>query len=178
MTFLPFENITYKTKLGEGEILKRLHDLTVPTEKLRFELAGLNASKPYSGEINREQFNIKRMIKYVNSWLPMIYGTIKYDAEWTIINVKMRMRTGVTVFSFIWIALMGVVSYLALTAGPFYQFYVDFKYPFSVYLERLFHWIPVGAIMLMYIGTMSAFKYESRKSMKDLQKIFEAQIIK
>jgi hypothetical protein len=48
MIFLPFENITYKTKLREDEIIKRLHDMIVPTEKLRFQLAGRNAVKQYS----------------------------------------------------------------------------------------------------------------------------------
>jgi len=172
MTFLPFENITYKTKLGEDEVLRRLHDLTVPTDKLRFQLSGQNASKPYSGDINGGQFTIKRIIKYVNSWLPVIHGTVTRDTGGTIINVKMKLSTWVTVLSFIWIAFMSVGSFLSLTPGTFYQFYTDFDYSYGKHLEKFAHWLPVGLIMFWYIMTMGAFKYESRKSKKDLQNIF------
>jgi hypothetical protein len=38
--------------------------------------------------------------------------------------------------------------------------------------------IPVGLLLFVYALTMGGFKFESNKSKKDLQELFEAEIIK
>ncbi len=164
MILYPFENITYKTKLTESEIVKQLNSLTIHKEKPYFSLWGNNHAKPYEGEIGEQRFYIKRIINYRNSFVPRITGTINQDLNGSTVNIIMKLPSNVIIFLCIWFAFMSVMSFLSFNAGTFY--------PYSFYFDNLEHWLPVGLIVFMYSLTMFCFKYESRKSKKDLQKIF------
>ncbi len=63
MSFFPLENITYKTKLKEDEIIKRLSNFVEPRTFL-FGAFATNSTKPYEGQISGQSFNIKRIINY------------------------------------------------------------------------------------------------------------------
>jgi hypothetical protein len=165
MKFLPTENITYKTRLKEEEVVKRLSDLIEPEKTFRFGIFSSGASKSYEGQINGQTFVIKRIIGYRNSFLPRINGIIERDFDGMTIKVKMRLNIFVIVFLCIWCGGVGLgcIAFLIQAFGS-----SEFN-PATL--------IPFGMLIFVYLLTMGGFKFESNKSKKDLQNIFEADII-
>jgi hypothetical protein len=165
MKFLPAENITYKTKLKEEEILKRLSDNVEPEKMFRFGMFFGGSTKPYEGQINRQEFDIKRIIGYRNSFLPRINGIIERDYDGMTIKVKMRLHVLVIAFLCVWCSFVGLACIIVLihVLGS-----SEFN-PMTL--------IPFGMLIFVYALTMRSFKYESNKSKRDLQRILEAEII-
>lgn len=163
MKYLPIENITYKTRLKEEEVLKRLADSIEP-EKIRFGLFDSSATKPYEGQIDGASFRIKRIIRYRNSFLPRISGTIVKDFDGTTINVKMKLHPLVMVFICFWCGSVGLAGITIMAISLRNASYE----PASL--------IPFGMFIFAYGLTMGCFKYESNKSKSDLQTILEADI--
>jgi hypothetical protein len=165
MKFLPTENITYKTKLKEEEIFGRLSDLIEPEKTFRFGIFSSDSSKSYEGQINGQTFDIKRIIGYRNSFLPRINGIIERDFDGMTIKVKMRLHIFVIVFLCIWCGGVGLgcIAFLTQALGS-----SEFN-PATL--------IPFGMLIFVYLLTMGGFKSESNRSKKDLQTIFEADII-
>jgi hypothetical protein len=165
MKFLPTEKITYRTKLKEDEIINRLGAYIEPKKTFRFGLFGSGSTKSYEGQIIGHTFKINRIISYRNSFLPRIEGIIKREFDETTVLVKMRLHIFIIVFLCLWCSGVG---YLCFTLFPQKIRNSDFS------LEML---IPIGMLLFVYAVTMAAFKFESRKSKKDLQNIFEANIV-
>lgn len=165
MKFLPTENITYKSRLNEEEIVKRLSDFIEPEKTFRFGVFSKSSTKSYEGQIYGSNFEIKRIIGYRNSFLPRINGSIEKNFDGTTIKVKMRLHILVIVFLCIWCGGVGIacIASLSLTFGI-----VKFD-PMSL--------IPFGMLIFVYLLTMGGFKFESSKAKQDLQGIFEAEII-
>ena len=165
MKFLPKENITYSTRLKEEQIVKRLSDSIEPEKTFRFGIFSRDSSKSYEGQVNGQTFEIKRIIGYRNSFLPRISGIIERDFDGLKIKVKMRLPIFVVIFLCIWCGGVGLGCIASLT-----QAFRNSEFnPATL--------IPFGMLLFVYALTMGGFKYESNKSKKDLQTIFEADII-
>lgn len=165
MKYLPFENITYQTKLDSEEILSRINEIIEPKKTLRMTgIFGSSDHKPYEGSINGSSFNINRIIGYRNSFLPRIKGNIEKDFGKTKVNVKMRLHPFVLVFMIVWCGGVGLgfLAFLTATIG---------KGTFEPAIL-----IPLGMLLFGYGLTTGGFKYESIKSKKYLAELFEAEI--
>jgi hypothetical protein len=161
MKYLPIENIIFKTSLKEDEIIRRLSDCIEPEKTFRFSVFSSSSAQSYEGQINGSSFTINRIIGYRNSFLPRINGVIERDLDGLTIKVKMRLHIFVIVFLCIWCG--GCIAFLiqAFDNSAFNQATL----------------IPFGMLIFIYALTMGGFKYESYKSKKDLQALFEADII-
>ena len=166
MKFLPFESIIYKTSLKEDEIISRLSEI-VETEKfLGFGLFRAESTKSYEGYISGHYFKIHKIIMYRNSFLPQIKGIIERTEDGILIKVKMRMYLFVIIFVSLWCSLVGTICVGVLRE-------LLFNFEFSAVSI-----VPLIMFSFAYGLTMGGFKYESIKSKRELQKIFEAEIIK
>lgn len=149
---LPVEKITYKTQLSKKDIYDRLSN-------------AIRIQKSYTGGWKDNTFSIKRNINYRNSFLPEIKGEICKDAEEeTIIKVNMKPHVFVIAFMAIWLGIVFVVCILAasvIISKGFDEFYL----------------IPFGMMIFGLVLFICAFKFESSRSIKDLQDIFQAQIL-
>ena len=165
MNFLPKETLTFKTKLTEDEIKARLVQAVEPEKFIRSGLFGSSNTKPYEGKITGSTFSIKRIIKYRNSFLPRILGSIERDIQGTSIKVKMRLHIFVLCFLFIWCsgALIGL-------------FFMAKNVIANKGFDPWF-FMPIGMLLLVYVLTIAAFKYESRKAKNDLKTLFEAEML-
>ena len=166
MKYLPFENITYKTKLNKGEIQNRLSENIEPKKILRFRgILSSNNHKPYEGSITGAEFNVNRIIKYKNSFLPRISGMIDHDISGSLIHVKMRLSVFMIVFLCIWFGGVGIGCFFSL----------------SVLLTRSnfepILLIPIGLFVFVYMIVILGFKYESTKSKQFLTQLFEAEVV-
>jgi len=165
MKYLPFENITYKTKLDSEEIVNKLIEVTEPKKTFRTKgIFGNGNHKPYEGSINGTSFTINRIIGYRNSFLPRINGIIERDSNGTKIKVKMRLHIFVIVFICIWFGGVGIGG-IAVLASLFTN--ESFE-PMAL--------IPFGMLLFGYALVTGGFKVESIKSKKYLAQLFEAKI--
>lgn len=107
--FLPFENITYSTKLETEEILKRINDNVELEKRFSFSMFfGSTSDKPYEGSITGKTFNLIRTIKYRNSCLPRAKGKIEQDVDRSKVNAKMNLHPVVLVLMLIWCGEVGI----------------------------------------------------------------------
>ena len=165
MKYLPFENITYQTKLDSEEILKRINEIIEPKKTFRMTgIFGSSDHKPYEGSVNGNSFSITRIIGYRNSFLPRIKGSIKKDFGKTVVNVKMRLHPFVLVFMFIWCGGVGL-GFLAFLTSSLEK---------GTFEPAIL--IPLAMLLFGYGLTTGGFKYESIKSKKYLAELFEAEI--
>lgn len=171
MKLLPFENITYKTRLKEDEVIKRLEAIVDNgPRKIVFTgiLSAFNSPKSdyqYYGKTGERTFKLQRIITYRNSFLPNIKGTIEDDFVGTTIKVKMRLNISAMVFMCIWCGAVGFAC--VFISG---QMISEAKFdPAGL--------IPFGMLLFAYGLVMGGFKYESNKSKKDLKQLFEAEIV-
>lgn len=165
MNFLPTEDITYKTSLKEEEVLARLADNIEPEKLFRVAVFLNGSDHPYEGEIIGQNFSIRRIIGYRNSFLPRITGVVEKDYNGTIIKVKMRLHLLPLVAVGILTAILGFISLLALAQAMQRS---------ALESQKI---IPLGLLIFIYLITMGGFKYESSQSKGDLQEMFEAEII-
>ncbi len=154
MKFLPIENIVFKSKLNEDEIIERL------TDEVEFENTYINyvSAKLFDGEITDNKFEITRKIYNSNSYNIKAIGTIEEDTDGTKINVKIKFRKGVTIFLCFGFGFAFLISIMFLTNG-------------------VWKLQPLGMLLFFYLFIMLSFKYESYKSKKLLKNIFKAEII-
>lgn len=162
MTYLPIENITYKTRLTEEELIRRLEEVTEPA-RIRFLIFGKGTTKTYEGEITPDSFSIRRIIWYRNSFLPRITGTMLSDFHGTRIFVKMRLPPLTVVL----ISLFCGVLVLMLV--------ITLKQSFDNMVANLSSLL--GMLVFLYALTMGAFKFESVETKRYLQILFEAEMI-
>jgi hypothetical protein len=166
MKFLPAENIIYRTNLKKDELLSRLAEYVEPVKSNRFfNFYATNTTKPYKGKIVGSGFNFSRIIQHGNSFLPRISGTIEQDYNGTIIKVKMRLRRSTLLFLSIWCGLIGFACVVMLME---YLRHPQFE-PAML--------IPFGMLLFAYLLAMFSFKYESKRSRKDLMEILQATIV-
>jgi hypothetical protein len=165
MKYLPIENIIFKTRLKEDEIIRRLSDCIEPEKTFRFSIFSSASTKSYEGQINGSSFTINRILINQNSFRPIINGVIERDVDGLTINVKMRLHISVIYFLYIWYGGLGLGCIAALIQA----FGNSAFNPITL--------IPFGMLIFIYAMTMGGFKYESNKSKKDLQTIFEADMI-
>lgn len=161
MNFLPFENITYKSRLNENDIIDRLIEVTEPEKTFRFGKKGNGKTKYYEGQINGRTFAIRRIIDYRNSFLPKISGVIFHDNNETTIKVKMRLNVYVIIFLCFWCVFLSSFFIIDLINQAQFD---------SSTLSS------IGMIFFAYLLTTMGFKLESNKSIDDLQEIFKAKI--
>jgi hypothetical protein len=163
--YLPVENITFKTKLTEKEIITRLSDIIQPKKAFRFSMFSSGSSKSYEGEVNGQTFEIKKIIGYRNSFLPRIHGIIERDFDGLRIKVKMRLHILVIVFLCYWCGGVAIACIAFL-----FQSFSNSKFNPAAF-------IPLGMLLFVYVLVMAGFKSESRKSKQYFQSLFEAELI-
>lgn len=158
MKYLPFEHIIYTSNLSKRDIIKRLSDC-METKGNGFFTFNNKTTKEYEGFIDDHHFEINRIIKYRNSFLPRISGSIQENNNETHIEVKMKLHMFVLIFMVFWCLFVLFFLITVLIAVEKISFVVL---------------IPVGMLLFAYALTMFGFKSESMRSKEDLKKIFEA----
>ncbi|MFP3598116.1 hypothetical protein [Chryseobacterium sp. SIMBA_029] len=157
MKYLPFEHIVYTTNLSKRDIIKRLSDC-METKGSGFT-SNNKSTKEYEGFIDDHHFEMNRIIRNRNSFLPQISGSIQENNNETQIEVKMKLHVFVLIFLVFWCSFILFFLTTILIAVE--------KISFDVL-------IPIGMLLFAYALSMFGFKTESMRSKEDLKKIFEA----
>jgi hypothetical protein len=157
MKYLPFEHIIYRTNLSKREVITRLSDC-METKKNSFTFNN-KSTKEYEGFIDDHHFEINRIIRNRNSFLPQISGSIQENNHETQIEVKMKLHVLVLIFLVFW--CLSTLFFLTTVLIAVEKISLDVL-------------IPVGMLLFAYALTMFGFKTESIQSKDNLKKIFEA----
>jgi hypothetical protein len=161
MTILPFEKLIIRSTMSEEEVLRRINSLLEPKKKFQVGVFGPVSYGGYLGELNDKKFNLRRNISYKNSFLPEIIGTVERVNGDTVVKVVMRPHIFIIIFLFFWCFAVGFGFITSLSHSN------DANKVFSTIL------IPIGLIIFAYLLTMAGFKFESNKTKKDFNKLFE-----
>ncbi len=78
MLVLPYERLTIETALPIEEAQRRLADAIEPKRAIRWAWSA--SAKPFQGTIAGDRFEMSRVIRYRNSFLPQISGQISFRA--------------------------------------------------------------------------------------------------
>lgn len=165
MLLLPIDTITYRTKLSEDEVISRLTAIIDTERKVRSIFASSPITKPYEGQVNGNQFTVRRIIRYRNSFLPEIKGTIQQGVGETLVRVKMHLHIFAVIFLGLWCSMVGFFC-----LGSLGRIMNGTKLASSELK-------PFGMLLFVYVLTMVAFKFESIKSKKQLRTLLDAEII-
>jgi hypothetical protein len=106
--YLPIENFTLTTNLTFDEINTRLGSCIEEKKKTFFSFSSRNSEKPYVGFIKNNSFVISRVIKYRNSFLPIISGEIIDTNEHLIIKINMGLPKFIKFFVAFWLGIVGI----------------------------------------------------------------------
>ena len=152
MKIFPQKNYTYKSKYTKTEVLDFLKNNIEKEKPFAVSLTGPNYTKPYIGQILFNKFDIKRVIKYRNSFLPQITGEVIDEGTGSTIEVKMDLNMLIKVFIGLWLGIVGLVCIGATAAiilttiklniamiAPYFMFLFGFflvKLPFNFECKR------------------------------------------
>ena len=161
MILVPYETISYKTKLGNDQITKRIQEIIEPKKTIR--LIKGNSKKAYEGIVRESSFNIRRMITFTNLFSPNISGTMVKENDEIRIDLKFKLQAIIIVGMIIWLGYVGFVFFTSL--GNLIVHDVSDKNLFT----------SLAMLVLGYIIMTMAFKSEIGKDKKMLEELLEAE---
>jgi hypothetical protein len=162
MIFLPYESVTYHTKISPDEVIQRIQ--SVLDNSSRWFFTSIDHNRPYCGKVEGHTFTISRIIWYGNPFLPRITGSVKQYATETQINIKFRLHPIALLVLGVWIAILAFLNWSN------YQ-------EIGSSLDEAKVYFPLILLPLTYIILMLGFKLESRKSDHFLRDQLDAQVV-
>lgn len=156
MKLLPFHRFELISPLKPAAALTAMQAVTEPEKAFRFNWPSSGNDRRFEGAITGDNFRVRRIIGYRNSFLPVIDGTVHAQASGSRISITMRPFMFVYAFAAIWL----FVSLTVLTTAP----------------------LPYGAIIgllmaaFLYLMVMAGFWFEASKQEQTLRAIFNARI--
>lgn len=164
---IPFEKIIYQSSLNQEELLEHLKNNVGTGNPNGFGVKKQLNGNLYYGKITDNTFEIMRSINYRNSFLPKITGEITNGFTGAKVKVEMKLLLFVKIFIIVW--LSGVCF---ACIGVLYSYLSESKFDLSAFTFIPFIMLIFGLLMVIF-----GFKYESKKSIKELEELLKAKII-
>lgn len=162
---LLYENFKLVTSLSKDEVRKRIEESTEPRKLFRTSFFSSPNHKLYEGEVRGYEFNIRRIIRYRNTFRPVIIGRIVPEKDQTKVHIAMRPSVyGIAFGGFVIVGLLAMILYYLNDAW-----------------NRTFVPGIIGAgILMIFIWLMASlsFRFESRRSRKFLAMILLGKEVK
>lgn len=163
---LPFDNFKLLTTLTQTEVKDRIESIT--ERRKAYRLFPEKTEKPYQGEIIGEAFEISRLVRGRNAFLPMIKGCISVYAGQTQIGIRMQLSIAVLIVMTCWLGTIGSMC-LGLIASGALQFNELTLHRYSS--PTL---VPFGLFAFGYSLLIVVYRVESYKSKAFLKRLLEA----
>lgn len=153
---LPFDRFVIRSPLSAADATAALQAVVEPKKLRVFD----KREKAFEGTIEEGNFDIRRLIGYRNSFLPMIRGKVEAVPGGCTVRVTMRLMIAVMVFCAFW--LTGVVSAcIVMTTTEVRETEVG---PFAL--------VPFGMLAFFLVLVNGAFWFEANKQKKVLMDLF------
>ena len=164
MKIIPSEKLELTTGFSNQEVRKILRENIRPKKGLTFGFNKPKDDKLFEGIFEQDKFEIQRIIKGRNSFLPQIKGQIQTHINGTKLIIDLKIKGFVIIFMIFW---LGFVS-LALIGG-IVGVLTQGTNPLTLILPLIMIAFGIG---LVYFG----FNNEKDKSINDLRRILNARI--
>jgi hypothetical protein len=156
---LPYTQLVFESPLSKEEVVRRL-TLEVASRRWGWGLFE-RRTELFEGEVSEGGFRISRIIRYRNSFLPVIHGRFSPLVKGVRIDITMRLHVAVLIFSIVWLSAVGFGA-LAFAS----QFLSTGKIEGGML-------IPLGMLLFFYLMVTIGFGVEANKASKLLSGIFE-----
>lgn len=155
----PYQQLVFESPLSQEEVIQRL---TCEVAKLRSGWQWVEKrTEKFEGTVSEEGFQISRIIRYRNSFLPLIQGRFSPLGQGVRIEVTMKLHLIMVIFSLIWLSFFGLpalgIALQILTTG-------------RVEAAGI---IPCAMMIFFYLMVTIGFGIEAHKARKLLSRIFE-----
>lgn len=163
--WLPFKKVNLRTKLSMDVMRCQFVQMVEPEQFMRMNFFGLGFKKPYEGYLSNNSFSMRRLIWYRNSFQPRIIGVFEQEKYDILIRLNMRLQIFVMVFLliFLFFALIFTLS-VVITAVMQQRFHPSMLIGFLIFI-------------FVYLAMILSFRYETRRTIRDFEKFFNAKII-
>jgi hypothetical protein len=159
----PYQKLVFNSPLSREDLTRRL---AREVSKSRWGFAFFERREElFEGTITGESFKISRIIRYRNSFLPVIQGNFSPTAKGVRVDVTLRLHGGVLAFSVFWLSF--VVLRIVADASELVR---------SRQLGQG-SLIPFGMLAFFYLLVTLSFGFEARKARKLLSEVFEAEVL-
>lgn len=106
---MPFRTVEIRSPLSAAAVEERIGAIVQPRLRGFRALTGSAATAPLHGEVAGRTFNVSRVIRYRNSFLPVIRGVIAENIEGgTTIRLRMTLHPATAVFMLLWMGFVAV----------------------------------------------------------------------
>jgi len=162
MLLFPSDRFQIQTSSDKEQIFKKLESVVEkPTWRILLWPFGKDL-KTFAGKVYDPKFKIWRIIRYRNSFLPIVCGRI----DESVIQITMRLHWFVAVFMALWLCVPTIFFILS--------FFGNF---FPIVPEEKIRWISMRPIFLGffifgYVLCMICFNLEADKAKKILKETF------
>ena len=159
MSFIPYENLTFETSLSMDEAVVTLSKEIEPKRFFRNPFS--TRYKTFEGRVEKNSFEIRRIIISNNPFLPIIKGRFEPTFEGTRVILRMTIDPFVKIILFLifsWVAV-GIIAPLLNSMT-----YSTFNINMSVFKVIL--------LVSAYLAITGFFKRESVKARKILIRLF------
>jgi len=165
---LPFDNFKLRTELTMAEVVTRITNDIEPRKTFRLTVFYNKPTKPYEGEIVGTSFKIRRIIRYRNSFLPVIMADISTGLDKTEVTIRMRPAIAVLIFSFIWLGAVGLAC-IGISIAAIRNMQHVIQHGFSSGMV-----IPYIMFVFGYLLILIGYRPEAKKSKDFLKSVLEA----
>ena len=153
MRFLKFDSFTFNTQLSSDEVFNRLTENIEPNNYFNFfSMVTIQTEKPFEGKLEKGHFQIKRNIKYRNSFNPILSGWYKEIDSGTSVNLNLSVN---------WI--VKIVSFLMLVVSVYMFLMIQGDYKI----------IPIVFIPILHFSIHTRYSRELKRAKAVLSKILE-----
>ena len=152
ITFIPYQKFEIKTRLGQEAARQKLQEIVEP-RKLRWGLS--RNQMPFEGQIEGNAFKISNIIRYRNSFNPVLDGKIRDDLDVSTLQITARP---IWFVAFLWTFLLVGTGAGGVLSGDL--------------LEEF--WLILPFLLFFYGIPIAAFNLELNKAKKILEKQFQA----
>ena len=108
MRILPYINEEYTTTMAPSELAEKLNQIVEPKQHWTRALFRKKRSKPFEGEVSDTGFEIRPIIRYRNSFIPIISGQVIAVDGGSIIKLEMKLHSFVKSFMVSWLGSLGM----------------------------------------------------------------------
>ncbi len=160
---IPFTSFTIHASLSSIDALAALQAIVEPKKFRLFD----RGEKPFEGTAESGRFTIRRLIRYRNSFLPVVSGVIQPAPGGSTIRITMRPMIFVMIFCVFW--LSGVLSIGGVLLS---------QLSWSNIQANPMGLIPVGMVVFFLILVNGGFWFEANKQRKMLTNVFNGIALK
>ena len=170
---LPNEDLVLYSNLSVEEVMRRIKENVGPKVRSNYWNRPISC-KSYEGDVYGNIFDIKKVIDYRNSFLPVIHGIVYLDANGkTGIILKMRLAPFVKAFILLWLLFTGLACIGFLIKGI-----INYNNILKGIGKIFEHGVPVPFFLFLFgcAITVIPFKIESRKSIDFFKVLLRANV--